>query len=135
MPCHIAQWIGPWGLPGQFECDHGFGGGNIGVGNSNHFNMIQCGNAILAHTARANFQPAFQTCLLKIRFRKFVLPKSQVRKRGGRRQDDAKNIKIRRICFYRYRLNSSLSYHSLTHPRHRLHKTVIKINRAFDAMN
>ena len=93
MLSHMAQGIGAWGLPGQFECDHGFGGGNIGVGNSNHFNMIQCGNAILAHTARTDFQPAFQTCFLKIRFRKFVLLKSRVRKRGGRRQDDAKNIK------------------------------------------
>ena len=31
MPCHIAQEIGAWGLPGQLECDHRFSGGNIGV--------------------------------------------------------------------------------------------------------
>ena len=93
MPCHIAQGIGAWDLPRQLECDHGFAGGNIGLGNSDHFNMIQCGNAILAHTARADFKPTFQTCFLKIRFGKFVLLKSRVRKRVGRRQNDTKNIK------------------------------------------
>jgi hypothetical protein len=92
MPRHIAQGIGAWSLPHQLKCDHGFGGGNIGVGNSDHVNMIKCGNAILAHTARSNFQPTFQACLLKIRFEKFVLPKSRVRKRSGRRQNDTKNI-------------------------------------------
>ena len=92
MPSHIAQGIGAWGLPRQLECDHRFSGGDISFGDSDHFNMIQCGNTILDHTARADFQPAFQTCLLKIRFWKLVLPKSRVRKRGGRRQNDAENI-------------------------------------------
>jgi hypothetical protein len=108
ISCHIAQEVGAWGLPRQLECDHRFSGGNIGVGKSDHFNIIQCGNAILAHTARADFQPAFQTCLRIISFGKFVLPKSRVRKSSGRRQNYTKTYKIRRMCFCRNIFNNAL---------------------------
>ena len=46
----VARGIGAWDLPRQLECDHGFGGGNIGVGNSDRFNVILCEDAIPAHT-------------------------------------------------------------------------------------